>query len=60
MMLTIWLFCLTGHVARVKFDVSAVGQDEKYMATFPLALIAIFSFLWFNPYEVIMFKKARV
>ena len=25
MMLAIWLFCLTGHIARVKFDVSAVG-----------------------------------
>lgn len=59
-MLTIWLICLTGHIAKVKFDVVAVTQDDKYVSTFPIALIVIFAFLWLNPYEAIMFKKARV
>jgi hypothetical protein len=60
MLLTIWLICFTGEVAKVKFDVSAVSEDKKYISTFSIALIACFTFLWLNPWETIMYKKARV
>ena len=50
-LLAFWLFCLTGEVAKIKFDIAIGNSDGKgYISGFAIALIIVFACVFLNPF----------